>query len=241
MLTVTLDPGSELAVRWPKKDAQTIELGTAYVAQERKRKASERVPVPTLENVEAALEAAREAASSAQGGEAERASSAEAVSRALAEAMPLLEEAITHLKSRNVKKLANLEQWGLETKTGKKGVTVSKPKAPQEWKAFLAAYVQKETSLDPKSRLQEPALERLAELAGIVASGGAAKAAGKTQRKVGVQTRKNAAQGLLDLLQAGAVVLVTQRFAGKVTRELEQWGYTVSAAGMRKAKPETPA
>ena len=93
----------------------------------------------------------------------------------------------------------------------------------------LSNYVAQESSLPEEQRISDPPLEQMAALAERVRAGREARTSGQTQREVGVEERSAAVTRLLDLLQIAAVVLVGTRYDGRVTNDLQQWGYTVVA------------
>ncbi|MCL4870763.1 MAG: hypothetical protein KJ063_17525 [Anaerolineae bacterium] len=51
--------------------------------------------------------------------------------------------------------------------------------------------------------------------------------AGRSQREAAVQSRGIVNYRLLDLLQAAAIILVTVKFEGVVTNDLQHWGFPV--------------
>ncbi|HEY4721650.1 MAG TPA: hypothetical protein VII92_07380, partial [Anaerolineae bacterium] len=61
---------------------------------------------------------------------------------------------------------------------------------------------------------------------------------GQSQRESGTQQSNAAALKLLDLLQAAAIQIVVKQFDGKVTPDLAQWGFEVTARTTKKATPK---
>jgi hypothetical protein len=179
--------------------------------------------------MQAALTAAEVAVQSAAGGETTRATAAEVYRQAIAQARPMLETVILHLKSKYAGNLAQLEAWGLKTTSSTRGVSVRKPTDEQKWADFLLAYVQQEQALPTADRIADPPLDKLIALAQIIQSSRAERTAGRTRREMAVESRSAAATRLLDLLQAAAVVRVVNDYASRVTNDLQQWGYSISA------------
>ncbi|MBK9054237.1 MAG: hypothetical protein IPL78_25990 [Chloroflexi bacterium] len=102
--------------------------------------------------------------------------------------------------------------------------------APEkEWATFLTTYVTQETSLAAANQIANPPLAEMSTLATTLQAADAARKAGSSQRQAAVETRTAAANRLLDLLQAAALILVVTQFNGVVTNNLEQWGFQVVA------------
>lgn len=238
MLAIRVDDKGDLEVRWPAKDEQVIALGEAYIARETSLSADQRLSEPELGQVQTALDNTKEAVGMAGSGEVERATAAEAYRQAMEEARPLLELALLRLKSQYAANLAQLEAWGLQTKSGARGVTVLKPDHTKGWAAFLLAYVEREQNLPAEARIADPSLDQMAALAEAVRQNQEQRLNGRTQREIGVKTRSEAVQQLLDLLQLAAVVLVVTRYNRRVMNDLQQWGYEVTArTASRPAEP----
>lgn len=144
-----------------------------------------------------------------------------------------------HLKSRHAANLAELEQWGLKTKNGTRGVSVLKPRDMNQWRDFLLSYVEKEAILPAAQQITDPSLSQLQALAGTVKQNRADRAEQTTRRLRNVATRTAASQQLLDALQAAALLIVT-RFDGKVTRDLQPRGFNLVARNGAKEQPTPP-
>jgi hypothetical protein len=154
------------------------------------------------------------------------------------QARPLLEKVILHLKSRHADNLAELEQWGLGTKNGSRGVSVLKPRTETEWRNFLLAYVAKEAALPAAQQMTDPPLSQLQGLADTVQQNRSDRTEQTVRRLRNVATRTSASQQLLDALQAAAAVLIVTRYDYKVTRDLQTWGFNLVA---KTAPVENPA
>jgi hypothetical protein len=227
MYMLKLDSRSPYNVRWPVSDTAILAMGAAYVARETSLPTEQRVSAPPLSMVQLSLTAAQAARSSASAGEADRAAAAETYRQTVATARSRLDLAIMHLKIKYLGNLAQLEQWGLETKPTNKGISVRKPAGNNAWAAFLAAYVAKESSLPVGDQLTDPPLAEMTALAATLQAAEAARNAARNQREAGVQVRSEEVQWLLDLLQVAGAVLVTTQFNGRITNDLQQWGYQV--------------
>lgn len=229
MITIRLDVDGEVEVRWPNRDRQTVALGEAYVQRESGLPAAERLPYPLLSDVQAALAAVKAGAETAGGGEQARAQAAEAYRQAMEAARPLLEKAILRLKGQYADNLAELEAWGLHTKVGARGVIVLKPKTDKAWYDFLQRYVAQEQRVAEAKRISDPPLAEMLALAQRAEQSHAARTEKRTEREIGVQGRSKAGRRLLDMLQLAALALTVGRYEGRVTNDLQQWGYTVVA------------
>jgi hypothetical protein len=241
MLMLRLDVKSDLEVRWPLTDSEIITLGQAYVARESALASDERVATPSLSLIQQTLAQTQAAATAATSGEAERAASAEAYRSALEELRPLLEIAIVKLKAAHVRNLAELEQWGLQTKSGARGITVSKPSSAQPWADFAAAYVAKEQSQPEADRITDPPFAQVSALSETVQQNAATRQSARNQRTIGVRARASVGAQLLDMLQVAAGVLLVTRYHGAMSEELVQWGYAVVTRTRATAQPnDTP-
>ena len=238
--TMKFDVQSALELRWAATDEAIIKQGQAFLAFEASRPASEQLKDLSPAFFTTLVDAAQEAAAEAGLGETERARVAELVRQADEQVRPLLEKVILHLKSRHVANLAELEKYGLVTKVGARGVSVTKPKNVADWRAFCLAYVEQEANLPTAQQITDPPLSQLTAIADILRQNQAARTAQTTRRQMNVATRTAASQTLLDALQAAAAVLIVLRFGGKVTFDLQQWGYDVVAKTAPQPKPIEP-
>ena len=228
MFTVRLDTKGEFEVRWPSTDSEVITLGELYVAYESSQPVEQQLPSPALASVQAALAQAQTAMQAATSGEMARAAASELYHQGMTTARPLLELIINRLKGKYAEHLAQLELWGLNTKQGSRGVSVTKPKNENEWADFLLAYVAREQSLDSDARVINPALEQMSALATTVQANREGRRSNQTQREISIQARVEAVTKLLGLLQAAALVLLTTRFESKVKTDLQAWGYDIA-------------
>jgi FMN-dependent NADH-azoreductase len=134
---------------------------------------------------------------------------------------------LLQLKAKYAANQAQLEGWGLDTVAGTAGVVVRKPRTEKEWATFLTTYVTQETSLAAANQIANPPLAEMSTLATTLQTADAARKAGSSQRQAAVETRTAAANRLLDLLQAAALIIVVTQFNGVVTNNLQQWGFQV--------------
>lgn len=238
MLALRMDTKSELEVRWPGTDAQVIAAAQIYVAYEGSLPVANQLQDVSLAMIQAALTEAITAVSAAGISEQGRAVASEQYRQAMATAKPLLEIILLRLRGKYATNLAQLEGWGLYTKIGTNGISVLKPKGDKGWAEFLMAYVAKEQSLPANEQISDPPLAQMSALATTIQQSLTAREAGRTQREIYVRARSEAGTRLLNLLQAAAVVLVTTRYDGKVTNELQQWGYNVSRRTTPRAEEE---
>jgi hypothetical protein len=229
--TMKFDVQGALELRWASTDEAIIKHGQTFLAFEESRPASEQLKDLSPTFFTRLVDAAREAATEAGLGEAERARAAEAVRQADAELPDLVDKIILHLKSRHADNLADLEAYTLKTKAGARGVTVTKPNNASARRAFCLAYVEKEASLPAEQQISDPPLSRMTAIANILRQNQAVRTEQTNRRQINVATRTAAAQTLLDALQAAAAVLIVMRYNGQVTRDLQQWGYEVVAKG----------
>ncbi|HTP07933.1 MAG TPA: hypothetical protein VMP08_06765 [Anaerolineae bacterium] len=238
--TMKFDPQGNLDLNWPSSDQDIIDLGAAFTAYEEQLLPAQQLK--DLSNVffKGLLQAAQVAAAEARAGEAARAQSAEVVRQAMEQARPLLDKIVLHLKSRHADNLAELEQWGLETKRNAHGVSVTKPNNDTTRRTFLLAYVNKEAALPVTEQITDPPLSQMQALADTLSQNRSDRTEQTTRRLRNVATRTNASQQLLDALQAAAAVLIVTRFNRQVTRDLQAWGFNVVAKATPGEKPVPP-
>ena len=132
----------------------------------------------------------------------------------------------------------------LKAKTGPPAWTINHPKNVTDGRTFLRAYVVKGPGPPSVTQITDPPLSQLAAIAAALQENQAVRTKQATQRLRGVATRTAAAQTLLDALQAAAAVLIVTRFAGQLTRDLQQWVFEIVAktppAPAAPAKPANP-
>jgi hypothetical protein len=244
-VAMKFDVQSTLELRWATTDKAIIQQGVSFLAFEEQLPAEKQLKDLSPLFFTGLITAAQDAAAGAGAGEADRARAAEVVRQADEQLRPLLDKVILRLKNRHADNLAELEQWGLKTKIGTRGVTVNQPKNVTDWRAFLLAYVAKESSQPAATQISDPPLSRLAAIAAALQENQAVRTKQTHQRLRGVAARATAVQTLLDALQAAAAVLIVTRFGGQITRDLQQWGYELVAKTAppqeEPATPEEPA
>jgi len=177
--SIQLDSTGVWQVRWPKKHALIIALVEAYLAYESNLPPEQRVSAPALSQVQEASDRAKTAVAAAGSGEAIRATAAETYRQTMHQARPLLEIALLRLKGKYATNLAQLENWGLATKEGKRGVSVRKPANQSQSANFLLSYVAQESSRPEEDRIANPPLEQMAALAETVQQSSAARKGGR--------------------------------------------------------------
>ena len=230
MIAFRWDTKGALDLRWPETDVLILALGKQCRAKEAALPAAERCGAVPLALLNEAITAVEVAAKEAGTGEQERAEAAEVRRQALAAAKPEIERVFVLLKAKYYANLAQLEQWGLRTKVGAKGVVVLKPQGEKQEIAFLQAFVAQEQSLAPAEQVDGGNLARLAGYAQSLSQSTEARGVGRTKREVNVKARSAAGERLLRYVQAMAVSLTAVRFNGVVTNELQEWGFDVVAA-----------
>lgn len=245
MINIQLDATGSLSVKWPRKDADILALGTAYLAYESSLPGGQQRQDVSLAVIQPVYDEAVAAVAGATGGESSRAIAAETLRQNYESARPQLEVAINQLKAKYYANLAQLEQWGLDTVAGSSGISVRKPRNQTAWIIFLQAYVTQEASLDPADQLTVPVLADLQTLNTAIQAAIATRDTARTTRETNVQGRGTAVQRLLDLLQVACATIVAVQYAGVVTNNLQRWGFTVQARttgsnGHGEPPPEEP-
>ena len=153
----TLIIGVDSGYRWlaPTSDAGIVEVGKQYVAHESSLDPADRLALPALADISAALAVAQGGLEDARREEARRAVAATEFHRLMTEAMPLLSKIYDQLKWQHRDNLSRLQQYyNLKTKTGARGkILVTKPRTEQEWAAFLTTLVSYQETLPAEQRL----------------------------------------------------------------------------------------
>ncbi len=225
MIRIELDSLGSLAIRWPVSNDKTLQLGNAFVTYESTLPVDQQSPLLPL--IRSALTTGSSSASQAGSGETTRAVSAEELRQARADAKAPLKQAYDALKLQYSENLAVLEDYGLETKQGPKGVVVYAPHNQQAWDNLLVAYVAKQGGLEGAQQILKPALSTLEPLSATVSSSRKNRDDGRTQREMSVSSRLGAAAQLHDLLEVAACHPIVTRFGFKLPKDLKQWGYDV--------------
>ena len=229
MITIKVDATGLYWLRWPAltRQDEVMELGRMYVAYEGSLPEGERVLTPGLGLIEGVLAAAEGERAAAHNAETARAIASATYRQTLNTAKRKLDVALLQLRARHAGNLALLEAWGIGTVAKTVGIAVRRPRTEREWAQFLARYVAQETSLDTASRLPEPPLMEMTALNDTLQAADAARKTAQSQREAAVETRKRLVNRLLDLLQAAALGIVLTQFEGRVTNDLQRWGFEV--------------
>ena len=236
-LTGTIDKNGRFKPLWPRYDPEIIALGQAYVDRETGLPVAERLALPPLTLMQATLQEALQSVETATSNENQRAVSATDYTTALSAIKPLLDDALTQLKGKYSKNPAQLRDYGLDTKIGKRGdVLVARPTNDKGWIQFATHYVEQETLLLPNQRIVDPPLARITELTASITTNLQARNSGASQRSIGVENRSEAVSRLMDYLQLAAFALVALRFDRKVTNDLELW----ASKSWRNQHPSKP-
>lgn len=224
----------------PESEAEIVALGERFVAYEQSLPLDERLKLPSADDLAAALKQAQAGHESARAEENRRAVAATAYHTALTQAIPLLKAAIEQLSWLHRENLAQLRDWGLETKTGARGkVLVTKPDRESEWAAFLQSYAAQELSQPEAARLTTPPFDQVQALAQTAQDHQATRTTARSARKLAVETRSTSAGPLFDLLQLAGGLLIVTRFEGRVTNALEAWGFKVKRTAATPAAQDT--
>jgi hypothetical protein len=241
MIAIKIDANGGYNLIWPRTDQEILNLASAYVAQESRLPAAQRVASPSLALVQTALTQAQAPAELATQAERDRVQAAEAYRQAMVEVNQRVDVLLVRLKNQYLSNLGQLAQWGLEVVSGKKGATVRKPKGDKALITFLQTYVARESSLPAAQQIQDPALATISNLLTQVTTSQTERLTGRNKREAGVQTRSEKVQMLLDLVQTAGLVLVMTQFQGVVTNDLQAWGFQVVAKSSKPAGIEKSA
>ena len=237
MITLKIDPQSDLTVPWPRRETEIVALAEIYVQQERSLPEGERLPLPSLADIEQLLAETKQHIAAADAAEANRADAAQTFNETLSEIKGQLQAATLKLKAKHLHHLAGLEAWGLDTVSGPRGIQVRSPRKREQIIACLNKYIAKEQLLPETERITAPDLAEMESLAQTLNQSREAREVGRREREMGVEKRRAAAQALLILLQVGAANLVIAKYGGRITEDLQQWGYAVITRTRPRAMP----
>lgn len=233
MLTIKIDPLSDLTVRWPTKEAGWLALGKKYVTREKSLPAAEQMLYPSWQTVEAALQGWETAVNQFQSGKSGTIKQIGDYKSLLNAAQPRLDLALIQLKAKYYGKWQELAAWGVTVTSSARGYNVRKPRTAVEWLTFLKKYVQQESSLPANQRITEPPLAELSTaLASIQAAQGGSEDS-QAAREAAVRERKASQQAVSELLQVACAILVLKQYGGKVHSGLQYWGYDVAELGSK--------
>lgn len=240
-----LDPRGDRSCKVPHDPTGILRLTAALLEQEDSRPEGERLQGRYIERIRTLYPLVAGGQSGRQGSETDRAAAAEAYRLGMSQATPPLREAVKVLKIRHGANLAELERWGLDTVAEGGKVKVRLPNGRTQWEGFLFSFVAEEGKRPAAERMALPSYEVIADLAAQVADARERRDAAQHGRKQGVEVRDANLDELQDLLQVAACVLVAE-LGGKVTTELESWGFKTAARKGSKASdgaadPPAPA
>lgn len=236
MISVRLDNNSSFAVRWPTTDDGIIALGDAWITYESSLSLLQQRKDLTLALMETKRDAAKAARASAQSGEAARTITTGEYRALMTTIRMHLERALTFLKYQHADNLLLLENHGWNVRhTARGGLTVRMPETDADLLKLLETYVAYESTLGAGAQIADPSLATMQGLLVDVQDMAQNRRSSKVTRTTHVQARSTAAQELLEMLQANALVITLLEFGGRVDPGLANWGYTVVAT---QAKPE---
>jgi hypothetical protein len=136
---------------------------------------------------------------------------------------------------------AQAADWGFDIKqTGKRKGTILMPDGRAAIVAMLDRYAKTEKGRAAADRFKSPALADVQAVVDGLKENVGTRGTAKSQRASGTQQSIATATKLLDLLQGAAVQIVLKQFEGKVTPDLAQWGFDVTARTKSAAKAKTP-
>lgn len=105
---------------------------------------------------------------------------------------------------------------------------------------MLDRYAQTEQGRPAADRYKNPSLTEVTSVVDGLKTNINIRQTGKSQRTTATKQTLEVAARLLDLLQGAAVQIVLKRFNGKVTPELGEWGFDVTARAKTAKKPAKP-
>lgn len=175
------------------------------------------------------------------GGESQRTLSSEEVKALDKQAVALIKKIHRTMVYEFAEMPAEATRWGFDiSQTGKRKGTILMPDGRAAIVKVLAKYAKIERIRPATERFKQPLLGDVEKVVAGLQNSLGERQTGRSQRVSGTQKTQETAARLLDLLQGAAVQIVVQRFNGKVTPELGEWGYEVvarSSVAKKTAKP----
>jgi len=223
----------------PGKTTPVFTLADAFLKKEDALDAAARTVY--TEDIRALLAEVSGSLDLKSGGETRRVQSSEEVKALDEQAAALVEKIHRAMVYEFGDTPAKAAEWGFDIKqTGKRGGSILMPDGRAAIVQVLDRYAKAENARPEAERFQSPALAEVIAVVDGLKSNIGARQTGKSQRAAGTQQSNETAARLLDLLQAGAVQIILKQFDGKVTPELGEWGFEVTARSSAKAKTTTP-
>jgi hypothetical protein len=227
-----------------RQTAKIFTLCTAFLKKEDSLAASVRTVY--TEDIRALLTASSDSLDLKSSGESRRTLSSEEVKALDKKSIELIKKIHRTMLYEFAETPAEATQWGFDiSQTGKRAGTILMPDGRAAIVKVLGQYAKTERARLAAERFKQPVLGDVETVVAGLQDNLGTRQTGQSQRTTGTQQTLDTAAKLLDLLQAAAVQIVVKRFNGKVTPELGQWGYEVtarsSAARQPAKKPAKPA
>lgn len=240
-LRIVLDSKSELTIRTPRKDANILQLGANYLAHEASLPPESQNPMPPLLEVQAAYQAARDAADRAAAGEHDRAVAALTCSQVLNTIQDRLQWAINGRARAFAHNLNLIEAWGVDTVMGARERIIAYPDTVAGWVSLLDSYIAKEESLLPEDQWTDPPLSDFETWREQYQTSYQARELGLLQRRQGTEERSELAAVLKEQLMLALHVILLRQFGGKIRTSLAAWGFDVRTRHSNGSSEPEPA
>jgi hypothetical protein len=222
----------------PSKVAPINTLATAFLAKEDTLSASARTVY--TEDIRALLTASGGMLDQKSSGESQRVQSSEEIKRLDKQAVAFAKKIHRTMNYEFGDTPAQAADWGFDIKqTGKRKGTILMPDGRAAIVAMLDRYVKTEKGRAASDRFKSPVLADVQAVVDGLSENIGTRGTAKGQRASGTQQSIATATKVLDLLQGAAVQIVLKQFAGKVTPDLAQWGFDVTARTKSAAKAKT--
>jgi len=222
----------------PRKTGKVITLCGAFLTKEDTQTAALRTVY--TEDIRTLFAEISDMLDLKSGGESQRVLSSEEVKALDKQAAALIKKIHRAMVYEFGETPAEATRWGFDIKqTGQRSGVILMPIGREAIVRVLAQYAKTEKARPASARFKTPAL---ADVDGVVSglqTNLGARQTGQSQRASGTQQTLDTAAKLLDLLQAAAVQIVVKQFDCKVTPELGEWGFEVTAR-TSKAKKNGP-
>jgi len=222
-----------------RKIAVIYNLGQAFLTKEDTLDDDERTVY--TEDIRALLASMSEALDLKSTGSSQRTLSSEEIKALDKQATTLIKKVHALMMLEFGDTPAEATRWGFDVKqTGKRRGTILMPDGRAAIVKTLGQYAKTEKARPAAERFKSPLLAEVQAVVDGLNTNVNTRTTAKGQRASGVQQSNEASAHLLDLLQAAAVQIVVKQFECKVTPDLAQWGFEVTAKVAPRKKTPSP-
>lgn len=230
MFALHFNQNSPYQVTLPRlaRKQDIITLAQAFTRREAALAARDRTPVyEAMAAILTEAEAAQLAAFASENARKEASESVKELDRAAQKTARQVRDLLAY---RFAESPVLAQQWGLTVhQTGRSAGRILLPANRNERLAFLDAYIRKESSQPAEAQFSNPDLSEVTALRDNLKAQLLARQEASQQRKQSNARLTALCEDLRSELRRGLGYLVVVRYDGELDRELEQWGFRITA------------